>query len=358
MSIVQFLRILLARWKLILGTTLACLVVASTIAMLLPKRYPATARVLMDVRQDPVTGEVLIARGSGYLGTQIAIIRDMRVAGSVVDRLNLTTDPGLIARYESTGRSAEDGGMRAWLGQQIIDGTSAAMVGGSNILEITYQSDDPDRAKQVVGVIREAYIQESLRLRTDPAGRTGTWFKEQTDAARKDLATAEAALSDFMSKNNIILVGGMDSETAKLASLQQALQQAQAMESSNTITSSTRLANDPVADLQHLAMGQRAGLLAADLELQLPGERHTVDVDEAGAGAAVQQVTHLVQLHARQCLHQRGVAQAVNLVDVGPAIEQQFQGFGGVLVGSVEQDRCVALDGIGAHAGIEQRLDI
>ena len=64
MSIVQFLRILLARWKLILGTTLACLVVASTIAMLLPKRYPATARVLMDVRQDPVTGEVLIARGN------------------------------------------------------------------------------------------------------------------------------------------------------------------------------------------------------------------------------------------------------------------------------------------------------
>ena len=256
MSIVQFLRILLARWKLILGTTLACLVVASTIAMLLPKRYPATARVLMDVRQDPVTGEVLIARGSGYLGTQIAIIRDMRVAGSVVDRLNLTNDPGLIARYEATGRSAEDGGMRAWLGQQIIDGTSAAMVGGSNILEITYQSDDPDRAKQVVGVIREAYIQESLRLRTDPAGRTGTWFKEQTELARKELATSEAALSAFMSKNNIILVGGVDSETAKLASLQQALQQAQAMESSNTIASSSRLANDPVADQLSVQLAQ------------------------------------------------------------------------------------------------------
>lgn len=267
MSIIQFLRILMARWKLILGTTLACLVVASTIAMLLPKRYPATARVLMDVRSDPVTGEVLVARGSGYLGTQIQIIRDMRVAGAVVDRLGLTNDPALIAAYESSGRSASDGGMRQWLGQRIIDNTQATMLGGSAILEISYQADTPERARQIVGVIRDAYVQESLRLRTDPAGRTGSWFAEQTELAREELAKAEAALSAYMSQNNIILVGGVDSESAKLASLQAALQQAQGMESSNTITSSTRLANDPVVD--QLAVQ----LATIEDELALAGSR-------------------------------------------------------------------------------------
>lgn len=267
MSVIQFLRILLARWKLILGTTLACLVVATTVAMLLPKRYPASARVLMDMRRDPVTGEVLVARGSGYLGTQIAVIKDMRVAGAVVDRLNLTSDPGLVAAYEATGRSVDDGGMRQWLGAQIIEGTNANMVGGSNILEITYQSDDPDRAKRIVGVIREAYIQESLRLRTDPAGRTGTWYQEQTELARKDLAKAEGELSAYMSKNNIIMVGGVDSETAKLASLQAALQQAQGMESSNAIASSTRLANDPVSDQLSVQLAQ------IEDELALAGAR-------------------------------------------------------------------------------------
>ena len=53
MSVIQFLRILLARWKLILGTTLACLVVATTVAMLLPKRYPASARVRLDAADKP-----------------------------------------------------------------------------------------------------------------------------------------------------------------------------------------------------------------------------------------------------------------------------------------------------------------
>jgi uncharacterized protein involved in exopolysaccharide biosynthesis len=248
MSIIQFLRILMARWKLILGCTLACLLVAATIANLLPKRYPATARVLLDVKADPVTGEQLTGPKSGYLGTQIQIIRDMRVAGAVVDRLGLANDPAIIAAYEATGRSAEDGGMRAWLGQQIIDNTEAGMVRGSDILEIVYQADTPERAKQIVAVIREAYIQESLRLRTDPAGRTGAWFEEQTGLARKELAEAEAALSAHMLKNNIIMVGGVDSESAKLASLQASLQQAQGMESTNSITSSARLANDPVVD--------------------------------------------------------------------------------------------------------------
>ncbi|MGL6042908.1 MAG: Wzz/FepE/Etk N-terminal domain-containing protein [Sandaracinobacteroides sp.] len=268
MSIMQFLQILLARWKLILATTLACVLVATTIANLLPKRYPATARVILDVRQDPVTGEMLMGRGNPYLGTQMQIIRDMRVAGAVVDRLGLLNDPSLIASYESSGRSAVDGGMRAWLGQQIIDNTSVGMVGGSSIVELTYQADNPDRAKEIVGVLRDAYIQESLRLRTDPAGRSSAWFRTQTDAARVTLAESEAVLSAYMLKNNIILVGGMDSETAKLASLQAALQQAQGMASSNTVTTSARLGNDPVADqmaIQLAAIEDELALASARL---------------------------------------------------------------------------------------------
>ncbi len=268
MSIIQFLRILLARWKLILATMLACLVVATTIAMLLPKRYPATARVLFEAKTDPVTGEVLMGgRGSTYVGTQMQIITDMRVAGAVVDRLGLVNDPTLRAAYEASGRTAEDGGMRAWLGQQIIDSTSAAVVRGSNIMEITYQTSDPERAKAIVGVIRDAYIGESLRLRTDPAGRTGVWYREQTGVAREELTKAEAALSDFMTKNNVTVVNGVDSETAKLASLQAALQQAQGMESTNTLSTTTRLANDPVADQLEIQ------LAAVEDELALAGAR-------------------------------------------------------------------------------------
>jgi uncharacterized protein involved in exopolysaccharide biosynthesis len=268
MSIIQFLRILLARWKLIIATALACFVVATSIAMLLPKRYPATARVMFEAKTDPVTGQALLGgKGSTYIADQIQIIKDMRVAGAVVDRLGLTNDPGLVAAYEASGRSAEDGGMRAWLGQQIINNTDAGMVRGSSIMEISYQTDDPERAKSIVGVIREAYIGESLRLRTDPFGRTSAWYREQTNIARDELAKAEKALADYMLENNITMVNGVDSETAKLAALQASLQQSQGLESTNTLTTTARLAADPVAD--QLAI-QLAGV---EDELALAGAR-------------------------------------------------------------------------------------
>lgn len=250
MSLIQFLRILVARRWMILATMLACLSVATVVALLLPKRYPATARVMLDiVRPDPVTGQSIGGRDArGYVRTQIELIKDMRVAGAVVDRLGLANDPNTIASYEASGRSAADGGVRAFLGQRIIDNTSAALVSGSNILEIQYEAASPDIAKQVVTVLREAYIESSLRFRTDAAGRTGDWYREQANKAQQQLAAAEAELSNFMRTNKIVIQNGLDSEAAKLQSLQNAVSAARSNESATAAVAAGRLANDPVVD--------------------------------------------------------------------------------------------------------------
>lgn len=268
MSLIQFLRILLARWKMIVGTMLACLAVATVVAMLLPKRYPATARVLLDIgRADPVTGETVSSRDRSYVRTQVELIRDMRVAGQVVDQLGLANDPATVAAYEATGRTEADGGIRSWLGQQIISSTDAGVVAGSSILEITYQSSSPERSKQVVGLLREAYIDQSLRFRTDAASRSGDWFREQADKARVALASSEQELAGFMTKNDIVIVNGMDSESAKLAALQGALQQARGSQSATDAAVAGRLANDPVADQLQVQ------LASIEDELALAGAR-------------------------------------------------------------------------------------
>lgn len=268
MSLIQFLRILMARWKMILGTMLACMAVATTVAMLLPKRYPATARVLLDIgRADPITGETVSSRDRSYVRTQVELIKDMRVAGQVVDQLGLANDPNTVAAYEATGRTEADGGIRAWLGQQIINGTEAGVVTGSSILEISYQSTNPERSKQVVGLLRDAYIDQTLRFRTDSAGRSGDWFREQADKARIALSAAEQELAAFMTKNDIVVVNGLDGESAKLAALQASLQQARGTQSTTDAAVAGRLANDPVADQLQMQ------LAAIEDELALAGAR-------------------------------------------------------------------------------------
>lgn len=268
MSLVQFLRILFARWKLILATLVACVAVASTIAVLLPKRYPATARVMLDIgRPDPVTGQSVSARDRGYVRTQVELIKDMRVAGAVVDRLGLANDPATIEAYRATGRSEADGGIRSWIGRQIIENTDAGLVAGSNILEISYQANDPDRAKAIVGVLRDAYIDTALRFRTDAADRSSDWFRQQAERSREALQAAERNLATYMDENRIIVIGGVDGDTAKLQQLQAALQQARGSQSAAETAAAASVGVSPAVSQLEIS------LASIDDEIALAGAR-------------------------------------------------------------------------------------
>ena len=60
MSPIQFLRIIIARRWIILATLVTCMIVALSVARILPERYPARARVLLDlIKPDPVTGQII-----------------------------------------------------------------------------------------------------------------------------------------------------------------------------------------------------------------------------------------------------------------------------------------------------------
>ncbi|MBV8972478.1 MAG: exopolysaccharide biosynthesis protein EpsF, partial [Sphingomonadaceae bacterium] len=224
MSLAQFFRILLARRIIILSTLLFAMLVAVALCELLPSKYPATARVLLDViKPDPVTGQVLSSSFTrGYTKTQTELITDYRVAGDVVDRLGWAKNPTLVADYQQNSDGTSD--FRRFMAQRIIDNTDAQLVEGSNILEITYKGGNPILAKNVVTALRSAFIDASLRFRTDAAGRTAEWYVDQASKAQTALAAAEAKKSAFERANGIVMApGGADSETMKLEQMQSSL---------------------------------------------------------------------------------------------------------------------------------------
>ncbi len=224
MSLAQFFRILLARWLIILFTLLAGLAVAVVLCLVLRPKFPATARVLLDViKPDPVSGQMITSSFvRGYTKTQTELITDYRVAGDVVDRLGWANNPVLVADYQKNNDGTSD--FRRYQAQNIIDATDAQLVEGSNILEISYKGGNPILAKNVVTALRTAFIDASLRLRTDAAGRTADWYVDQAAKAQATLAGAEAKKSEFERVNGIVMApGGADSETMKLEQMQSAL---------------------------------------------------------------------------------------------------------------------------------------
>lgn len=221
MSLFQFLRILAARRHFLIIALLSCVITATAASFVLPKRYKASARVLLDiVKPDPVTGQVIANQFlRAYTNTQIEMIRDQQVAGQVADDLGWTTSSGLYGAYQSA-TNGKGSDFKAWLGQQIIDGTKVDMVENSNILEISYTDTSAAQARAIVAAIRRAFIATALRTRRDEAGKAADWYKDQVEKAKLVLANAEAQRTQFARANHIVLqADNVDIENARLAAL-------------------------------------------------------------------------------------------------------------------------------------------
>lgn len=220
MSLLQFLRILAARRMIILVSLLSCVAAAFIATMLLPPRYQAQSRVMLDVvTPDPVTGETIATQfARAFTRTQVELVRDERVAGRAVEALRLDRDPALLAEYQENGGQSP-AGFRRWMAQRIIGNTEARLIEGSNILEIAYTASDPDMARRVADALRQAYVNASLSFRKESAARTASWYAQQTEKARLALVEVENAKTSFERQHNIILEGGTDVDSARLQAL-------------------------------------------------------------------------------------------------------------------------------------------
>lgn len=221
MSISQFFRMLWARRLLVGITTAVALVLASIALLILPNRYEATSRVMLDiVKPDPVTGEVISSQWArAYVMTQMELIRDLRVAGSVTQAAGWAQSEEKAEAYANSGVQA-DMDFNRWLAQNLIDSTKVSMVPATNILDITVEDKDPEEAAKLANLIREAYVEQTMASRREAAGRNAEWFRKQTDEIRAQLTAAEKRKTDFERANGVVITGdNNDVDTARLQAL-------------------------------------------------------------------------------------------------------------------------------------------
>ena len=221
MSLVQFIRILRARFWIIAVATLSCVAGAYILTLILPPRWEAYSRVVLNIlKPDPITGQVISGAATNtYVASQIELIKDYSVAGQVVEQLGWLTDPELIRQYNK--RPASDRrDFRRWLAQFVVDRTKAAVVSGSNILEITYTGDSADNARVVADALRKAYIDTSLSFRRAEANRSTDWYADQAAKAKAAVDAAELAQTNYERENSIIMQDDKtDIETARLRAM-------------------------------------------------------------------------------------------------------------------------------------------
>jgi uncharacterized protein involved in exopolysaccharide biosynthesis len=223
MNFEQIFRLLWARRGLIVIATIASLFAASVVGMILPPRYKAHARVMLNVvKPDPVTGEIIATQfARAYVGTQTELIRDYRIAGKVVDILNWASSPELAEQYANR-RSDDLRDFRRWMAQIVIDNTNAELVPGSNILDIAYTSSSPQGAAAVAEALRRAYVEQAIAFRREDASKDAQWFRDQSSTIKEQLTAAEQRKNSFERENGIVLDDeDIDQEARRLTALAQ-----------------------------------------------------------------------------------------------------------------------------------------
>jgi chain length determinant protein EpsF len=264
MNVQQFLLALRGRLWVFLALFAGTVAAAILVTLLLPRTYQATASVLVANRdeQSMTTPGTPLREQVGYMQTQVDVIQSQRVARRVVEDLKLADDPAARSAFQQSG------GAGALLSQVRVDTTQ------SSVMQITYTAHDPRFAAKIANAFATAYMEVTLRLRTEPTKEAAAWFDGQLKSLRKDFETAQARLAEFQKEHGIIATDErVDVENARLAELStQALAAQNATYDAQSRASQAR-ANTRIEDLPEvlsnpLIQTLKGQLLTAEAKLQ------------------------------------------------------------------------------------------
>jgi succinoglycan biosynthesis transport protein ExoP len=219
MDLNQFILALRARRKAFVIAFAATVVTAIAVALILPKKYVATATLLVESRDEQtMTPMRMTARErAGYLQTQVDLLKSNRVATQVARDLKLAQRPGVREAWEKdTGGAGQiDEWIAAELQRNILVDTSV-----SSFLLVNYPSDNPKFAADVANGFSKAYLDMVLYLRTEPTREAAEWFNTQLKTLRTQVADSQARLNSYQKQKGILAEDGrVDVESARLTEL-------------------------------------------------------------------------------------------------------------------------------------------
>lgn len=213
----QYLLAFRARRKAFMMVFAAVVIAALAVAMILPKKYVATATVIVDGRDEQSMVAGTARERSGYIQTQVDLIGSGRVARRVVRDLKFSQLPGMREAYErDTGGS---GTFEDWAAAELqrklkIDSTS------SSVVTLIYSDSDPKLAAAVATGFAKAYVDTALELRTEPSREAAAWFEDQLKGLRASVSQAQAKLTAYQKEKGIISTDERtDVEAVRLAEI-------------------------------------------------------------------------------------------------------------------------------------------
>jgi len=201
MNITYLLLALRARYKIVLLALIVTVGVAVVISLMLPKTYKASTSLVLNSKGiDAVTGMSVPAQlMTGYLATQVDIIKSKSVALKVVENMKLAENPAVQQQFADKSQAS----IKDSLANLLMAKVDVEPARESSVLTINFKGTDPQFVAAVANEFAIAYQQFSVQLKTDPAQQASGYINSQIKTLRDQYETAQSRLSKYQKENNI-----------------------------------------------------------------------------------------------------------------------------------------------------------
>jgi succinoglycan biosynthesis transport protein ExoP len=190
--------------------------------------FTAEAQLLVDAQklqlfqQQSILGD--IPADSAEVESQVEILKSENIASAVIKSLHLIEDPefvgssgGLLGALFSfvlspfgTDQTASEFELNRNAMRTFQSRLSVKRVGLTYVIQIDFKSYDAERAAQIANAVADAYVDDQLEAKYQATKRASAWLQDRIKELRDQVATAEQAVVDFTTKNNIVNTGGSD----------------------------------------------------------------------------------------------------------------------------------------------------
>jgi uncharacterized protein involved in exopolysaccharide biosynthesis len=207
-DVLDWLIVLSRRKRLILRTTLAAAVLAAIVALVLPNRYTATAKILPPQQSQSLAASMIGQLGAlGPMGAiaqkdlglknpgdlYVGMLRSRTVADALVRRFDLL-------RVYRDGRISD--------ARRDLEDATGVVVGKEGLIAISVEDKEPGRAPQIANAYVEELRQLTQDLAVTEAGQRRIFFERQLEMAKNNLADAEQALKQTEQTTGLIQLDG------------------------------------------------------------------------------------------------------------------------------------------------------
>lgn len=218
-------RLLKRRWLAVTVPTLAALVLSVAFVQLVPPRYTAESKLLLESRDSALTrpqqerGDVVLPIDEQAVASQVQVVMSRDLAREAIKRLGLLGNrefnplidgPNPVEQVlallglvrNPLEREAEDRVLDTYFKNLLV-----YPAGKSRILTIEFRARDPELAARAANTIADLYLSSLAAAKVDTARFASTWLGTNIEALRSRVAEAEAKVETFRSKNG--LIGGV-----------------------------------------------------------------------------------------------------------------------------------------------------